>query len=137
MNPLIAKEVGLNVTGHNPTDGKEVTIRCIFLENELEQLFAAIQRVTQAHNLDTLQRHTPTHEANVTNPLAAKVGLAPSLYLRNQSVFRKLLAKTWDKYDSIANIQQIKMKRGAMKWLPVYFQNDLVHGSWWFVVGSI
>lgn len=28
-------------------------------------------------------------------------------------------------------------RRGAFQWLPVYFSNDLVHGSWWFVVGSI
>ena len=27
-------------------------------------------------------------------------------------------------------------RRGAFKWLPVYFSNDLVHGSWWFVFGS-
>lgn len=30
----------------------------------------------------------------------------------------------------------IIMRRGAFKWLPVLFSNDLVHGSWWFVVGS-
>lgn len=31
----------------------------------------------------------------------------------------------------------ILMRRGAFKWLPVYCSNDLVHGSWWFVFGSI
>lgn len=32
---------------------------------------------------------------------------------------------------------RILARRGAFQWLPVYFSNDLVHGSWWFVVGSI
>mmetsp|Transcript_18614 Transcript_18614/g.17942 ORF Transcript_18614/g.17942 Transcript_18614/m.17942 type:complete len:335 (-) Transcript_18614:446-1450(-) len=31
---------------------------------------------------------------------------------------------------------KIKERRGAFKFLPVYFSNDLVHGSWWFVLGS-
>ena len=26
---------------------------------------------------------------------------------------------------------------GALSFLPVYFDNDLIHGSWWFVIGSI
>lgn len=137
LNPLIAKEVGLNITGQSIADGKEATIRSIFLENELEHLFAAIRRVAVNHNLDTMTRHMPTHQANVMNPLTSKVGLSPSLFVRNQSVFRKLLAKTWDKYDTITNKEQILARRGSMKWLPVLFQNDLVHGSWWFVIGSL
>lgn len=28
-------------------------------------------------------------------------------------------------------------RRGALTWLPVYCSNDLVHGSWWFVWGSL
>ena len=28
-------------------------------------------------------------------------------------------------------------RRGAFGFLPVYFSNDLVHGSWWFVLGSV
>lgn len=30
----------------------------------------------------------------------------------------------------------VKMERVSFKWLPRCFSNDLVHGSWWFVVGS-
>lgn len=33
--------------------------------------------------------------------------------------------------------ERIIARRGAFKWLPVCCSNDLVHGSWWFVVGSI
>ena len=32
---------------------------------------------------------------------------------------------------------KIIARRGAFKFLPVYCSNDLVHGSWWFVVGSV
>lgn len=32
--------------------------------------------------------------------------------------------------------QVIKKRRGAFKWLPVACSNDLVHGSWWMVIGS-
>ena len=32
----------------------------------------------------------------------------------------------------------IKKRRGAFLWLPVgFFSNDLVHGSWWFVLGTL
>jgi hypothetical protein len=33
--------------------------------------------------------------------------------------------------------RKIRARRGAFKSLPVYFSNDLVHGSWWFVLGSV
>lgn len=31
----------------------------------------------------------------------------------------------------------ILLRRGAFRWMPVGFSNDLVYGSWWFVSGSI
>ena len=33
--------------------------------------------------------------------------------------------------------QRIISRRKAFEWLPVRFSNDLVHGSWWFVLGSV
>jgi hypothetical protein len=32
---------------------------------------------------------------------------------------------------------RIQATRGAFRWLPVACSNDLVHGSWWFVAGSM
>lgn len=32
---------------------------------------------------------------------------------------------------------KIKERRGAFGFLPIYCSNDLVHGSWWFVLGSV
>lgn len=39
-----------------------------------------------------------------------------------------------DIVDSRARRQRVVDKRGAYTWLPLLFANDLVHGSWWFVV---
>lgn len=33
--------------------------------------------------------------------------------------------------------KRIRARRGAFEFLPVYCSNDLVHGSWWFVLGSV
>jgi hypothetical protein len=33
--------------------------------------------------------------------------------------------------------QVILQRRGAFLWLPVFCSNDLEHGSWWFVWGSL
>lgn len=33
--------------------------------------------------------------------------------------------------------KKIIARRGAFTFLPVYCSNDLVHGSWWFVLGSV
>jgi hypothetical protein len=32
---------------------------------------------------------------------------------------------------------RIKRRRGAFKWLPTHFANDLLHGSYWFLGGSV
>jgi len=31
---------------------------------------------------------------------------------------------------------RIVKRRGVFAWMPVLFSNDVVHGSWWFVIGS-
>jgi len=33
--------------------------------------------------------------------------------------------------------RKIRARRGAFQFLPVHCSNDLVHGSWWFVLGSV
>lgn len=32
---------------------------------------------------------------------------------------------------------RVRNRRGAFRWLPVFFANDLLHGSYWFLWGSI
>ena len=42
-----------------------------------------------------------------------------------------------EREQSLRHKEYIILKRGTFKWMPVYFANDLVHGSWWYVWGSI
>lgn len=58
-------------------------------------------------------------------------------YIIQQSVMRRAITKAMDRYDRDARISQTIARRGAFRWLPVAFTNDLVHGSWWFVFGAL
>ena len=58
-------------------------------------------------------------------------------YIIQQSVMRRAITKAMDRYDRDARYSQTISRRGAFKWLPVAFTNDLVHGSWWFVFGAL
>lgn len=42
-----------------------------------------------------------------------------------------------DKAEKLSIKQLIRARRGAFHWLPVYFSNDLVHGSWWWTFASL
>jgi hypothetical protein len=60
------------------------------------------------------------------------------LILRKQykSVMRRSIANEIDRQTKRTRIEKIISRRGAFKWLPVAFSNDLVHGSWWYLIGS-
>jgi hypothetical protein len=58
-------------------------------------------------------------------------------YIIQQSSMRRAVTAAMDQYDRENRKLQTIARRGAFKWLPVYFTNDLVHGSWWFVFGSL
>ena len=50
---------------------------------------------------------------------------------------RSSIARHMDVLDFKTRRERIIRKRVVYKWLPVLFANDLVHGSWWFIVGSL
>lgn len=53
------------------------------------------------------------------------------------SIMRLTTKKTEQTSSTFVNEKtQIINRRGVFLWLPVFFCNDLVHGSWWFVLGS-
>lgn len=54
----------------------------------------------------------------------------PSSSLSTMSVMRRALAREMDLYEHKNKKENIVLRRGAFKWLPVYFSNDLIHGSW-------
>eukprot|EP01036_Dinobryon_divergens_P032404 gene32404-41983_t len=45
---------------------------------------------------------------------------------------RRSVAMEMDKFDKRSKIERIRARRGSFKSLPVYFSNDLVHGSCYF-----
>jgi hypothetical protein len=50
---------------------------------------------------------------------------------------RSSIARHMDVLDFKTRRERVVNKRVVFKWLPVLFANDLVHGSWWFAVGSV
>lgn len=58
--------------------------------------------------------------------------------LTRMSTFSRLLPRLTNGNISYAATRDIIVsRRRAFRWLPVLFSNDLVHGSWWFVLGSL
>jgi len=55
---------------------------------------------------------------------------------RRNSIMTASIARHMDVLDFKARRERIVRKRGCYHWLPVLFANDLVHGSWWFTIGS-
>jgi hypothetical protein len=47
------------------------------------------------------------------------------------SVMRRTIAAAMDRFDVRSRHEQIVSKRGALRWLPTLFDNDLIHGSWY------
>ena len=61
---------------------------------------------------------------------------APPLRQRTNSVMRQSTMKSGNATTIDGKTAQVLASRGAFIYLPVVYSNDLVAGSWWFVVGS-
>lgn len=119
----IVREVGIHVLAG------EVTWRCILPETELEKFTAALHPLATHHNIESLQR-------NLTRAISTELSLH-SVQQGGVSVMRRAVAKAMEKLDTRTKHQETLSRRGALKWMPVLFDNDLIHGSWWFAIGSI
>jgi hypothetical protein len=117
VNALIQKENGIVVSCQS-MDGFETYFRCILNDGDLDKFYESLRKVTQEHNLDNITRSSLTNHLN------------PSIAMTNQSVMRRTLAKAMDSFDSRSKKERVVARRGAFKYLPVFFPNDLVHGSW-------
>lgn len=109
-------------------DHIESYFRCIMDESELDHFLNALKQVAEHHNIDTLVRSQLTIE---------KKKKRFYLLRSKQSVMRRAVTRAMDKFDMRSKKERIISKRGAFKWLPVAGSNDLIHGSWWFVFGSL
>lgn len=116
-NSLVQKENGI-VVACRTMDGFETYFRCILNDADLSKFFDSVRTSAKEHNLDNIHRSSLTSHVN------------PDTQINNQSVMRRTLAKAMDSFDSRSKKDRVIGRRGAFKYLPVCFTNDLVHGSW-------
>eukprot|EP00597_Dinobryon_sp_UTEXLB2267_P003350 CAMPEP_0170061732 /NCGR_PEP_ID=MMETSP0019_2-20121128/3199_1 /TAXON_ID=98059 /ORGANISM="Dinobryon sp., Strain UTEXLB2267" /LENGTH=437 /DNA_ID=CAMNT_0010267655 /DNA_START=258 /DNA_END=1571 /DNA_ORIENTATION=+ len=123
--------------------------RCILVEDEFVKFSEALQTVS--HEYDAKDTINILHHGEETKEREKKDGVvtlgsklltaAHNVVLKrtitNQSVMRRSVAMEMDKFDMRSKIERIRARRGSFKSLPVFFSNDLVHGSWWFTIGSV
>ncbi len=117
-NALVQKENGIVVACHT-MDGFETYFRCILNDADLLKFYDSLRECAKEHNLDNILRSSLTSHVN------------PHAQMSNQSVMRRTLAQAMDSFDSRSKKERVTGRRGAFKYLPVYFTNDLVHGSWY------
>lgn len=124
-------EMGIHVVCLAAGKDNQVEWRCILQEAELDastsSFLGQLRMVAIEHNIDSLRQEA--FRAVSTNVTMQS--------LQNHSVMRRAVAKAMDKFETRSRQQQILARRGVMKSLPVLFDNDLIHGSWWFSVGSL
>lgn len=119
VNPIAnQKEVGV-LLKLKDTNGHETQVRFITTEAEKTKFFETLRRVCKTHNLDNIRR------ASISGHMGKK-----KRRLIQVSAMRSAVATAMDSYDDSHRKDHIISKRGAFKWLPVFFANDLVHGSW-------
>ena len=150
-SPSLKVEMGIDVVCLPAPEKRqeEVRWRCILPVDDLESFLVGIKSLALEHNIDTLQpdsfRAVSVAAGDSFNNKNSSSGggggrtssSSSSSNMQAQSVMRRAVARAMDKFDKRTKTEQILARRGALKFLPVLFENDLVHGSWWFVVGSI
>lgn len=145
-SPSLKVEMGIDVVcsssalAHAHAPAPEVRWRCILPVQDLEIFLGVIKSLALEHNIDTL----PQDEFRAVSVdyrrgdsfnnrgSSSSIGNAQA-----QSVMRRAVARAMDKFETRTKSQRILDRRGALKFLPVLFENDLIHGSWYFVFGSI
>lgn len=107
-------------------DGYDTYFRCILDIDQFEALKAAIRIAAKDHNLNNLGPIPKFSEEAIEQHAEASKN-AKKL---PASVMRRTIATAMNNYDVRSRKDQIVSKRGALRWLPAYFDNDLIHGSW-------
>ena len=121
-DPESVKENGIIVNCQD-MQGYDTSFRCVFSNHEFDSFKTAVRQVAKEHNVDNLRHSDIAHHINPGSPKNLR---GPS----TQSVMRRAVARAMDLYDVRSRHDQTVARRGAMKYLPVLFSNDLVHGSW-------
>lgn len=123
------EEINTGVTMKCQTiQGSDTSIRLIFNQLELDKFLTAVRQVADDHNIERM--------ANTKLDIEANKGFTFQIRA-NSSIMRRAVTSAMDRQSRADRDSRIVAKRVVMKWLPVLGANDLIHGSWWFVIGSI
>ena len=107
-------------------EGFETYFRCILDLEEFERMKSAIKRVSKMQNVDALGKVPVFSEEQI----AEHAALGKASTGASKSVMRRTIAAAMNSHDVRSRRDQIVSKRGALRWLPVMFDNDLIHASW-------
>jgi len=113
----------------------EASFRVIFPSPEnVSPFLDAIEANSKQHNVDTLRNTLASFTIPDNESSKAR---RKRRYPFTMSTMRLSVQRVLDKTEKRSTIEVIRSRRGAFAWLPVLFNNDLIHGSWWFLVGSL
>jgi len=141
-------------------DGHETNFRCIIMPRDMEGLCGALARISRTHNIQDFLRSAlvgigeddggdggSSSSGGGGNGGGGRSGGSGARSGTNVAIsaFRALAAAraSWsmqrvvDKEDKMMMKRATRRRRGAFEDMPVLFSNDLVHGSWWFLLGSV
>lgn len=112
-------------------EGSETYFRCIMTDDDLRSFKAALRIVSLDHNVDNLKRSDLTkHIKKTTSRGSLRKVLHDAGIQYGQSAMRRSVARAMDCYDQRSIADRTVQRRGAFRFMPVLFANDLVHGSW-------
>jgi hypothetical protein len=107
-------------------EGYDTYIRCILENEQFENFRSTIAGSSPRNNLDKLGP-IPQFAPDVVERHAVS---GPQKNM-SKSVMRRAVTLAMNTFDVRSRRDQIICKRGALRWLPVLFDNDLIHGSWY------
>lgn len=111
------------------SEGYDTYFRCILDIEQFEALKAAIRIASKENNLNSLGPIPKFSEDQIEQHAEAAAKNKKSK--QAASVMRRTIAATMNQFDVRSRHDQIVSKRGALRWLPTMFDNDLIHGSWY------
>ena len=81
---------------------------------------------------DSSREESMSSISTMTNSFVSTTRDRDSAFRRATSHLDQILIESAEERN-----RRIVMNRGCLKWLPVLCSTDLVHGSWWYVIGSL
>lgn len=122
---------GVGVRVQCKEDGLDTSFRILLSVEDLDHFSASLMRVATFHNIPSFRSSSVQVDA-----ITSKKGVYQIESYRF-SFIRTNVIRNIDKVEKKNLKSVIVSRRGAFASLPVLFANDLVHGSWWFVLGSL